>query len=54
MDINWLSVLAVGSFAFVSFALGIKWLGDVIIQYKLAKSGIEIMRHIEQEEDHEQ
>lgn len=32
------------AFIFVSFALGIKWLTQTLIEYALAKRGIQMMR----------
>jgi len=53
MEINWLSILCVGSFAFVSVALGIRWIGDAIINYQLAKQGMMITRILQEEEEDE-
>jgi|TARA_R100000951_G_scaffold18846_2_gene15498 hypothetical protein len=54
MEINWLSILCIGSFAFVSVALGIKWLGEILIEYRLAKSGIMISKILQEELDDEE
>lgn len=53
MEINWLSILCIGSFAFVSVALGIKWLGEIIIDYRLAKSGMMIHKILSEEDGDE-
>lgn len=40
MEYNILNVTLVVSFAFVSVALGVKWLGEALIDYRLAKLGL--------------
>lgn len=40
MEINILNVALVGSFSFLTVALGIKWLGEALIEYRLAKLGL--------------
>ena len=40
MEMNILNVALVGSFAFLTVALGIKWLGEALIEYRLAKLGL--------------
>ena len=44
MDINILNIILVTSFAFVSVALGVRWLGQTYIDWKLAKLGMIIER----------
>ena len=57
MDINILNIILVTSFAFVSVALGVRWLGQTYIDWKLAKLGMIIERFekdkliMEEEED---
>ena len=40
MEMNILNVALVGRFAFLTVALGIKWLGEALIEYRLAKLGL--------------
>ena len=40
MEYNILNIALVGSFAFLTIALGIKWLGEALIEYRLAKLGL--------------
>ena len=57
MDISILNIILVTSFAFVSVALGVRWLGQTYIDWKLAKLGMIIERFekdkfiMEEEED---
>lgn len=44
MEHSLLNIILVLSFAFVSIALGIRWLGQIIIEYKLAKIGMMLER----------
>jgi hypothetical protein len=44
MDINILNIILVASFGFVSVALGVRWLGQTYIDWKLAKLGMIIER----------
>ncbi len=40
MEYNILNITLVVSFAFVSVALGVRWLGQTYIDYKLAQIGL--------------
>lgn len=53
MDINWLNIVLVVSFAVVSFALSIKWCIESIIDYKLAQNGIKLIKQQEEGDDYE-
>ena len=44
MEISILNIILVTSFAFVSVALGVRWLGQTYIDWKLAKIGMIIER----------
>lgn len=44
MEYNILNITLVVSFAFVSVALGVKWLGQALIEYRLAKLGLMMER----------
>lgn len=44
MEFTLLNIVFVFSFFFVSVALGIKWLGETIIQIILAKQGLEMVK----------
>tara|TARA_B100001094_G_C17444332_1_gene445139 strand:- start:159 stop:341 length:183 start_codon:yes stop_codon:yes gene_type:complete len=49
MEFNILNIILVFSFAFVSVALGIRWLGQALIDYRLAKLGM-MMQHMDEKE----
>ena len=59
MEMNILNVALVGSFAFLTVALGIKWLGEALIEYRLAKLGLmmskmdakDLQQLVEEDED---
>jgi hypothetical protein len=53
MDINWLNTILVVSFAVVSFALGLKWCIEALIDYKLASVGLRRLKEQEEEDDDE-
>lgn len=61
MEINILNIALVGSFAFLTVALGIKWLGEALIEYRLAKLGLlmskmhprDLQELVEEDEDEE-
>lgn len=44
MEYNILNIILVLSFAFVSIALGIRWVAQTIIEYKLARFGLMMER----------
>ncbi len=44
MEFTLLNIVFVFSFFFVSVALGIKWLGETIIQIILARQGLEMVK----------
>ena len=39
--LNW---ILVSSFGFVSVSLGVKWIGEILIDYLMAKQGVQVMR----------
>lgn len=45
MEFTLLNTVFVFSFFFVSVSLGIKWLGETIIQIILARQGLEMIKH---------
>ena len=45
MEFTLLNIVFVFSFFFVSVSLGIKWLGETIIQIILARQGLEMVKH---------
>lgn len=47
MEYNILNIILVVSFSFVSVALGVKWLGQALIEYRLAKLGL-MMEQLDQ------
>ena len=49
MEYNILNIILVVSFAFVSIALGIRWIGQAMIEYRLAKLGLMMERMDEKE-----
>ena len=49
MEYNILNIILVVSFAFVSIALGIRWIGQAMIEYRLAKVGM-MMERMDDEE----
>jgi len=49
MEYNILNIILVVSFAFVSISLGIRWLGQSLIEYRLAKLGLMMERMDEKE-----
>jgi len=59
MEYNILNIALVGSFAFLTVALGIKWLGEALIEYRLAKLGLlmskmdpkDLQQLVEEDED---
>tara|TARA_B100001057_G_scaffold387796_1_gene395075 strand:+ start:282 stop:467 length:186 start_codon:yes stop_codon:yes gene_type:complete len=59
MEYNILNITLVGSFAFLTVALGIKWLGEALIEYRLAKLGLlmskmnpkDLQQLVEEDED---
>jgi len=53
MEMTLLNMIFVFSFAFVSIALGIKWIGEIILQVVLARQGLMISRDILEKEDEE-
>jgi hypothetical protein len=44
MENTELSMILVFSFLFVSVALGVKWIGEIILQIVLAKQGLEMQK----------
>jgi hypothetical protein len=54
MEMTLLNMIFVFSFAFVSVALGLKWIGEIILQVVLAKQGLMISRDRLMEEDDEE
>jgi hypothetical protein len=44
MEYNILNILLVLSFSFVSIALGVRWIAQTIIEYKLARFGLMMER----------
>lgn len=44
MEMTLLNMIFVFSFFFVSIALGLKWIGETIIQIVLAKQGMSIVK----------
>jgi len=40
-SLNWILVT---SFGFVSVALGIKWIGEIVIEYLMARQGYQVVR----------
>lgn len=44
MEMTLLNMIFVFSFFFVSVALGLKWIGETIIQIVLAKQGMSIVK----------
>ena len=44
MEMTLLNMIFVFSFFFVSMALGLKWIGETIIQIVLAKQGMSIVK----------
>lgn len=53
MEMTLLNMIFVFSFAFVSVALGIKWIGEIILQVVLARQGLMISRDTLEKEDEE-
>jgi len=41
MEPTTLNLILVGSFGFVSIALGVRWLGQTILEYQLTKKAID-------------
>jgi len=54
MDMNWLNIVLVVSFAVVSLALGLKWCIEAIIDYRLAMSGLKRVKQMEEEADYDE
>lgn len=44
MEGTTLNMILVFSFLFVSFALGVKWIGEIIIQIILSRQGLEMQK----------
>ena len=44
MEYNILNILLVLSFSFVSISLGVRWIAQTIIEYKLARFGLMMER----------
>jgi hypothetical protein len=44
MEGTTLNMILVFSFLFVSVALGVKWIGEIILQIVLAKQGLQMQR----------
>jgi hypothetical protein len=56
MENTFLNILMVGSFAFVSVALGLKWSIQCLVDYRMARHGMKMLREmdiVEDEEDEE-
>ena len=44
MEYNFLNVLMVLSFTFVSVALGVKWISETLVEYALARQGLQMAK----------
>jgi len=49
MELNILNIILVSSFGFLSVALGVKWISETIIEYALARQGLQMQKLSAQE-----
>mgnify|MGYP003138721832 FL=1 len=51
MECTQLNIVLVGSFAFVSVALGVKWISQTLIEYALAQQGLQMSKFTQEDID---
>ena len=51
MECTQLNIVLVASFAFVSVALGVKWISQTLIEYALAQQGLQMSRFTQEDID---
>lgn len=51
MECTQLNIILVASFAFVSVALGVKWISQTLIEYALAQQGLQMSKLTQEDID---
>jgi len=51
MECTQLNIVLVASFAFVSVALGVKWISQTLIEYALAQQGLQMSKLTQEDID---
>ena len=51
MECTQLNIVLVASFAFVSVALGVKWIAQTLIEYALAQQGLQMSKLTQEDID---
>tara|TARA_B100000965_G_C19602918_1_gene764014 strand:+ start:13185 stop:13370 length:186 start_codon:yes stop_codon:yes gene_type:complete len=51
MECTQLNIILVVSFAFVSVALGVKWISQTLIEYALAQQGLQMSKFTQEDID---
>ncbi len=51
MECTQLNIVLVASFAFVSIALGVKWISQTLIEYALAQQGLQMSKLTQEDID---